>query len=163
VYENVKRPEYYWAKTRWKPRCLLGLGELWLQVGDTDKASSFLSELLEHGWTDQFPYKKYQVRAGRLRSEILSARGQPQEADAEMHRTLTLAKELNNPTQLWKTHQTIGKLLLKGGKSEEAGAEFQAAAKTVHGIADGLTDVALKRGYLQSGPIQELFSLAAGR
>jgi tetratricopeptide (TPR) repeat protein len=116
VYENAKKPEYYFARLRWKPRCLLGLGELWIQAGDTDKAESFLSELIENQWTDKFPYKKYQVRAWRLRSHILSARGQLEEAKTELNRAITQAKQLGNPTQLWLTHQALGNLLRKQGK-----------------------------------------------
>jgi tetratricopeptide (TPR) repeat protein len=162
VYENAKKPDYLYARPRWKPRCLLGLGELWLQAGDMDKAESFLSELFEYQWTDKFPYKKYQVRAWRLRSHILSARGQLEEAEAELNRALTQAKQIGNPTQLWKTHQAAGNLLLKQGRSKKARAEFQTALKVVQGIAEGLTDEALKEGYLQSEPIQELFSQAEG-
>jgi class 3 adenylate cyclase/tetratricopeptide (TPR) repeat protein len=160
VYENAKKPEYYFVRTRWKPRCLLELGELWLRAGDTDKAESFLFELSEHQWTDKYPYKKYQVRAWRLRGQISSARGQLEEAEAELYRALTHAKELGNPTQLWKTHQALGNLLRLRGKAEKARAEFQAALKIVEGIAEGLTDLALKEGYLQSEPVQKLVLLA---
>jgi tetratricopeptide (TPR) repeat protein len=158
VYENAKKPEYFIARPRWKPRCLLGLGELWLKKGDTDKAESFLSELIEHQWTDKFPFKKYQVRTWRLRGDILSAREQFDEAETELNRALTQAKQLGNPTQLWKTHQALGILLLKQDKADQAGIQFQAALKVVQDIADGLTDAALKAGYLHSEPIQELFS-----
>jgi tetratricopeptide (TPR) repeat protein len=163
VYKNAGKPEYYLMRVRWKPRCLLGLGELWLQSGDADKAESFLSELVEHQWTDQFPYKKYQVRAHRLKGQILSARDQPDRAEAEMRRALTEAKELSNPTQLWKTHQTMGNLLLKQGKNDGARAEFQSAVNVIHNIAEDLTDLTLKEGYLQSKPIQELLAQAEGR
>jgi tetratricopeptide (TPR) repeat protein len=162
VYENAKKPEYYFVRTRWKPRCILGLGELWLQAGDNDKTESFLAELIEHGWTDGFPYKKYQVRAWRLRSQILSARGQLGEAEAELHRAVTQAKELGNPTQIWKSRQAMGNLLREQGETKQARMEFQAALKVVQSIAESLTDEALKEGYLQSEPIQELFSQAEG-
>ncbi|MCP4290388.1 MAG: tetratricopeptide repeat protein, partial [bacterium] len=162
VYDNINNPAYWYVRTRWKPRCLLGLGELWLQTGDADKAESFLSELFEHQWTDKFPYKKYQVRAWRLRSDILSARGRMKEAEIELTRALTQANQLGNPTLLWKTHQAVGNLLLKRGKNKDAKAQFQAALKVVQDIAEGLTDVALEEGYLQSDPIQELFSQAQG-
>ena len=162
VYENAKKPEYYFVRSRWKPRCLLGLSELWLQMGDTDKAESFLSELFENEWTDGFPYKKYQVRAWRLRGQILSARGQLEEAEAELHRALSQAKELGNPTVLWNTHQAVGNLLLKQDKREEARRAFQAAVKVVQGLAEDLTDVELKEGYLKSEPVQKLVSLAQG-
>jgi tetratricopeptide (TPR) repeat protein len=162
VYENAKKPEYYFVRARWKPRCLLGLGELWIQAGDTDKAESFLSELIEHQWTDKFPYKKTQVRAWRLRSHILSARGQVEDAETELNRAITQAKQLGNPTQLWRTHHVLGRLLLQQGKDRDARAEFQTALKVVQGIAEGLTDTALKEGFLDSKPIQELFSQAEG-
>jgi tetratricopeptide (TPR) repeat protein len=160
VYDNAKKAEYYFIRPRWKPRCLLGLGELWLQAGDTDKAESFLSELIEHQWTDKFPYKKRQVRAWLLRSGILSARGQLDEAETELKRALAQAKHLGNPTLLWKTYQAMGTLLLTRGKNKDARAEFKAALKVVQGIAEGLTDTALKEGFLESKPIQELFSQA---
>jgi len=160
VYENMRNPEYNFGRTRWKPRCLLRLGELWLQAGDTDKAESFLSELIEHQWTDQFPYMKYKVLAYRLRGQILATRGQIEEAEVELHRVLTLAQKLGNPTELWKTHQALGAMLLSQSKGEEARAEFHAALEVVQGIAEGLTDAALKEGYLQSHPIKELASQA---
>ena len=162
VYDNTNNPAYFYVRTRWKPRCLLGLGELWLQVGDTDKAESFLSELFVHGWTDGFPYKKYQIRAWRLRGQILSAKGRFEEAGTELHRALSQAKELGNPTVLWNTHQALGNLLLKQDKREKARREFQAAVNVVQGIAEDLTDVELKEGYLQSEPVQRLVSLAQG-
>ena len=162
VYENAKKPEYYFVRSRWKPRCLLGLSELWLQMGDTDKAESFLSELSEHGWTDGFPYKKYQVRAWRLRGQIISAKGRFEAAEIEMQRALSQAKVLGNPTVLWHTHQALGNLLLKQDKREEARRAFQAAVKVVQGLAEDLTDLELKEGYLKSEPVQKLVSLAQG-
>jgi tetratricopeptide (TPR) repeat protein len=162
VYEKAKKPEYFFVRTRWKPRCLLGLGELWFQSGDKEKAEFFLSELIDHQWTDKFPYKKYQIRAWRLRSHILSAKGQLKDAKIELNRALTQARQLGNPTQLWLTHQVLGTLLLQQGKDRDARAEFQTALKVVQGIAKGLTDTALKEGFLDSGPIQELFLQVEG-
>lgn len=162
VYDIINNPVYYYVRTRWKPRCLLGLGELWLLTGDADKAETFLSELFEHQWTDKFPFKKYQVRAWRLRSDILSARGRMKDAEIELTRALTQANQLGNPTLLWKTHQAVGNLLLKRGKNKDAKAQFQIALKVVQDIAEGLTDLALEEGYLQSDPIQELISQAQG-
>jgi tetratricopeptide (TPR) repeat protein len=160
VYENAKNPEYFHNRLRWKVRCLVALGELWLEAGDPDKADFFLAELVEQQWTDKFPFKKYQVRAGRLRGRILSARSEVETAETELNRAISLAAQIGNPTQLWKTRQALGELILKQGKSDEARAEFQAALQIVRGIAEGLTDAALKEGYLKSEPIKILFSQA---
>jgi len=162
VYENAKKPEYYWGRTRWKVRLLVALGELWLGRGDINKAQSYLDEMHAYHWTDKFPYKKYQVRAGRLQGNIFSALDKDKEAETEFKGALTLAEELGNPTQFWRTHQALGNLLRKQGKSKEARAKFQTALRVVQGIAEDLTDVALKEGYLQSEPIQELLSQVEG-
>lgn len=162
VYEKAKEPEYYFVRARWKPRCLLGLSEFWLQAGDKDKAEAFLSELFGHQWTDKFPYQKYQVRASRLRGQILSTKGRLEDAETELRRALTLAKQLGNPTQLWLTHQDLGSLLLEQSNDGDARAEFRAASNVVQSIAKGLTDTALKKGFLESKPVQELFSQVEG-
>ena len=162
VYENASQPEYYFVRSRWKPRCLLGLSELWLHMENTDKSKSFLTELFEHGWTDGFPYKKYQVRAWCLRGQILSAKGRFNKAAIELCRALSQAQELGNPTVLWKTYQAVGNMLLKQGKREDARSAFQAAVKIVQGLAEDLTDAELKEGYLKSEPIRKLVSLAQG-
>jgi tetratricopeptide (TPR) repeat protein len=162
VYDDSQKPEYFFMRARWKPRCMLSLGEYWVEAGDIDRAELFLVELKDHKWTDSYPYKKYQVRALRLKGLILSARGLFDEAAAELKKAISQAGVLGNPTQLWKSHEVLGDVLLSEGKNEEARGEFQAAAQVVKGIAEGLTDVALKDGYLKSEPIQELFSLAEG-
>jgi tetratricopeptide (TPR) repeat protein len=162
VYTNSLKPEYFFNLWRYKPRCLLGLGELWLQKGDLSKAQFYQDEVTDHGWTTKFPYKKYQVRSGRLQGNIYAAQGRFDAAETELQQSLKCAKQLGNPTQLWKTHQALGDLLLKKSKSEDAKAQFQTALKVVQGISEGLTDVELKGDYLQSNPIQELFSKAKG-
>jgi len=102
------------------------------------------------------------LRSGRLQGNIYAAQGKFVEAETELQQTLKLAKQLGNPTQLWKAHQALADLLLKQGKSREARAEFQTALRVVQTIAEGLTDLALKEDYLQSESIQELSSQAKG-
>jgi tetratricopeptide (TPR) repeat protein len=162
VYDDSQKPEYFFIRARWKARCLLALGEYWVEAGDIDQAELFLVELKEHKWTDSYPYKKYQVRARRLKGLILSARGLFDEAAAELKKAISQAGGLGNPTHLWKSHEVLGDVLLSEGKNEEARAEFQAAMKVVQGIAEGLTDTVLKEDYLKSKPIQKLFSKAEG-
>ena len=159
VYNNARKPAYYLARWRWKPRCILGLIETWLEVGNVDKAEAFLSEITEHLWLNEFPYKKYQVNVWRLRSQFLSKKGQFKDAEIELSRAMSQAKRLGNPTLLWKTHQTLGNLYRKQKKAKEAKSEYQNALKIVNDIADNLTDKDLKKNYLQSQTIQKLQNL----
>ena len=124
LHEIANKSEYYFVRSRWKRHGLLSLSEFWLQMGDIDIAESFLTELFEHGWTDGFPYKKYQVRARRFRGQNLSAKGRFQKAEIELRRALLQATALGNPTVLWKTYQALGNLLLKQDKKEDARKAF---------------------------------------
>ncbi len=162
VYQNVRKPEFFLARWRWKPRCLLGLGELRLQRGDLSKAQSYLNEVIEHGWVHKFPYKKYQVRSGRLLGNIDAAQGKFDEAQTELQQALKLAEQLGNPTQLWKTCQALGNLFFKQGKADQAGTQYRNALKIVQGIAEDLTDPELKEEFLQSKQIREVFVQAEG-
>ena len=148
------------ARQRWLPRCLQALGELWLARSEPARAQGFLDEVRAHQWTDKFPYKKYQLRAGRLQGNIFSAQGKDKEAEAEFKKALKRAEELGNPTQLWRTRQALGNLYHKQGKAKQAQTQYRATLKVVEGIASGLTDPELKEGFLNSAPIREVFAQA---
>jgi tetratricopeptide (TPR) repeat protein len=162
VYENAKKPEYYWMRNRWKVRLMVALGELWLGKGDLHKAEFYLGELHDYRWTDEFPYKKYQVRAGRLKGNISSALGKDKDAETEFRSALTLAEDLGNPTQLWRTHQALGNLYQKQGRPEDAQSQYRKALDVVKSVSEGLIDLELKEGFLESELIRELFAQAEG-
>lgn len=163
VYANSLKPEYFFNLWRYKARCLLGLGELWLQKGDLSKAQFYQDQVIDHGWTAKFPYKKYQVRSARLQGNIYAAQGKLDEAQSELQQALKLAEQLGNPSQLWKTCQALGNLFFKQGNTDQASTEYLNALKIVQSIAEELTDPELKEGFLQSEPIREVFAQAEGK
>ena len=162
VYENIRNPAYFFVRVRWKPRCLLTLAEYWLMREDRTKAQAYLDEAMEDGVIDEFPFKKYQVRAGRLQGNIHAAQGKDKEAESELKKALKLAKELGNPTQLWRTAQALGNLYAGQGKAKQGAAQYKAALKVAQDMADGLTDPELKEGFLNAAPIREVFAQAEG-
>jgi len=162
VYANSLKTEYFFNLRRYKPRCLLGLGELWLQKGDLSKAQFYQDEVIDHGWTTKYPYKKYQVRSGRLQGNIYAAQGKLIEAETELLQTLKLAEHLGNPTQIWKTHQALGNLFRNQGKIDQAVEQYKSAIKIAEMISEDLTDLKLKDGFLQSETIQEMIAQAEG-
>ncbi|MEE8395715.1 MAG: tetratricopeptide repeat protein, partial [bacterium] len=171
---NSKKPDYYWARARWKPRCLLALGELHLTRGNPEAAQGFLDQAIEHGWIEKFPYKQYQVRAQRLQGTLLTAQGNLEQAETALKRALKLARELGSPTQLWLTEHALATLYagLGEGNSDgnrnrnrnrnrkKAANHYQAALATVQDIARDLTEPRLKEGFLASAPIRQLMAQA---
>ncbi len=96
IHEKATGPEYFFGRVRWKVRLFAALGELWLGEGDPTKAQSYHDAMFADQWTDKYPFKKYQVRAGRLQGNIHSAEGRDNEAEAELKKALKLARELRD-------------------------------------------------------------------
>jgi hypothetical protein len=63
----------YLARVRWKLRCLIMLGELWLERGRLDEVDHLLAEHDDYGVTNGFPFPKLQARAMRLKAALLTA------------------------------------------------------------------------------------------
>ena len=160
IHEKATGPEYFFNRGRWKARLFAALGELWLGEGDVRKAQNYHDAMIADGWTDKYPFKKYQVRARRLNGNVLAAQGKDKKAESELKKALRLARELGNPTQLWRTRQSLGDLYSKQGRSQQAATQYHGALKVVKEVVDGLTDPELKEGFLNSAPIRELFNLA---
>ena len=157
VHHDSRKPEYHWIRFRWKARCLLALGELALVEGDPARAQGYLDEVRADQWLDGFPMKKYQVRAARLQGNIDAALGKEKEAEHELSEALERSEELGFPTPVWQTHRALGDFCAGQGKSTKAKAHYGNAREIVQGLADGLTDEDLKKGFLHSTVIQKLF------
>jgi hypothetical protein len=150
------------ARTRWKARCLIALGELWLTQGDMEKSEGFLAELDAQGFTEGFPFKKHQIRAARLKANLFFTKGEHAEGEAELKRALESAIALENPTEIWKTHYAMGSLYSGRGEGKQAKTHFHAAREVVQGIAEGLTDPQLKQGFLEAQPVRDIFTHSEG-
>lgn len=157
---NLSNDDFLLARTRWKPRCLMGLGELSLMLGDVERAEALVAEVDAHGFTDGFPFKKHQLRAARLRAGIHAARGRADAAVEVLEDALGKARSLDNPTQLWKLELALGDRLAEAGQKERAGVSYLHARQVVESLANGLTDPELKTTFLRAPPIRNLISTA---
>jgi tetratricopeptide (TPR) repeat protein len=157
VHRDSKKPEYHWGRFRWHARCLLALAELSLVEGDPAPSQAYLNEVKADQWVDGLPMKKYQVRAARLQGNIYAALGNENEAERELCLALERAEDLGFPTPLWHTYRALGDFYAGQGNSAKAKAHYGSAREIVQGLADGLTDEELKKGFLNSTVIQKLF------
>ncbi len=156
VLENTKNPDYCFVRGRWHPRCLLVMAEAWLSKGDPARAERFLASLESQGWTPRFPYRKYQIRAGRLRGAILQAQGRSAEAEAPLREALAKAGELGNPSELWRTEQALGAWQEGCGHLPEARQHYRSAMGAIEKIAAGLADPDLRSRFLAAAPVRRL-------
>ena len=97
----------------------------------------------------------------KLKSEILEKIGNPEEAIELMQNALKLAQELGNPPLLWQTHYSLGGLLEKHEKQQEANKHYAEAIALLEKTASTLRDASLKDTLLtvpQTKAIQDAYA-----
>ena len=67
---------------------------------------------------------------------------------------LVKAREVGNPTQIWKLLLALGDLMVSS--DEDAVQHYEKAAVVVDGIASGLDDPVAARTFLDAAPIREV-------
>jgi tetratricopeptide (TPR) repeat protein len=160
VHRLVKDPATSeWMRWRYSTHLFASLGDLWLARGDYAKAREFCDHCLDIATRTQS--KKNLVKAWRLKGEIAQARRHWDEAENAFRQALTIAVSIANPTQLWKSHLALGRLLTQTKKPESAQQAFQAAREVIDRIKGSLQNPGL-RASLEAAPmIQRIYKLSA--
>src|SRR5215510_135826 len=143
-----------WQKWRYSQHLYHSLGELWLTKGDAAQALEFAEECLK--LAEPTMSRKNLVKGWRLKGQALLAQGQGEQAEAALSRALTVAREIGNPPQLWKTYQALGALYEWRADPGGARAAYRSAMEVIEGVAARLQPQELRRTFLQAQPVQEL-------
>jgi tetratricopeptide (TPR) repeat protein len=155
VYHMVKDPSTnQWMQWRYSTRLFASLGELWLARGDLAKAQEFADQCLDIAVRTNS--RKNVVKGWRLRGEIALLGKQSEEAEEWLQQALSLAQTVGNPTQLWKTHNSLARLYEKTKRQNLEREQWRAAATIVQSIADGLPDDELRETFINSAPVREI-------
>ncbi len=148
-----------WMKWRYSQHLFAGLGDALLASDDPAKADDFCNQCLELAIrTDS---KKYLVRGWRLKGEIAMARLDWEGAEEALRKALNLAKQVGNPTQLWKTHLALGQLHRDTQRTDAARASFAAARDVIDGIGRSLQTPELKQGFERSPVFRDVYERIA--
>jgi tetratricopeptide (TPR) repeat protein len=143
-----------WMKWRYAQHLYHSLGELWLAKGDAAQALEFADECLK--LAEPTMSRKNLVKSWRLKGQALLVQGQGEQAEAALVRALTIAREIGNPPQLWKTYQALGTLYESQADLERTQAAYQSAMDVIDGVAERLQDQELQRTFLAARPVQEI-------
>jgi len=127
---------------RIQTRLLLGRGEISYAKGDYTQALEFAEDSL--AISRKAGAKKYIAKGLKLKSEILAKISNPEEAIELMQNALKLAQELGNPPLLWQTHYSLGALLEKHERQQEANKHYAEAIALIEKTASELNDASLK-------------------
>jgi predicted ATPase len=143
-----------WMKWRYSQHLYHSLGELWLTKEDAAQALEFAEECLK--LAEPTMSRKNLVKGWRLKGQALLAKGQGEEAEAALSHALTIAREIGNPPQLWRTYQALGALYESQADLGRARVAYQSAVDVIDGVAERLQDQALQRIFLATRPVQEI-------
>jgi class 3 adenylate cyclase/tetratricopeptide (TPR) repeat protein len=153
VHSLARKPSTSdWMRWRYSQHLAAGLGEIWLALDDPDKGDSFCNQCLDLATRTES--KKYLVRGWRLKAEIAMARLQWEEAEEALRKSLTYAKVVGNPTQLWKTQLAFGQLYRDTRRIDAARSSFAAARTVIDSIGQSLQTPELKEGFERSSLIR---------
>src|SRR5215468_2890589 len=141
-------------KWRYSQRLYHSLGELWLTKGDAAQALEFADECLK--LAEPTMSRKNLVKGWRLKGQALLAQGQGERAEAALVRALTMAQDIGNPPQLWKTCQALGALYEWQADPGRAWTAYCSALDVIDGVAQRLQDQRLQRTFLAARPVQEI-------
>jgi tetratricopeptide (TPR) repeat protein len=143
-----------WMKWRYSQHLRHSLGEVLSSLGEQDAALRLADECL--ALADRTESRKNIVKARRLRGQIFLARGQLDEADAELGLALETALKISNPPQVWKTYAALGDLRNARGRLTDAKQAYEDAQAIIQNVAGGLQDPSLRESLLNSPLAKEL-------
>jgi tetratricopeptide (TPR) repeat protein len=157
VYQDTQQHGKWgeeWMKWRYSQHLYHSLGELWLTKGDAAQALECAEECLKLAASTMS--RKNLVKGWRLKGQALLAQGQGEQAEAALARALTLAREIGNPPQLWKTYQALGALYEWQADLGRAQAAYQSAIDVIDEVAERLQDQELQCTFLAARSVQEI-------
>jgi tetratricopeptide (TPR) repeat protein len=143
---------------RYSMRLFLDLGALWLARGDPAKAEGFANESLELATRTRS--RKNLTRGWRLRGEIALMRRQLDEAEGAFRQALAVAREVGNPTQLWKSHAALGQLQAARQRPDAAREAYQAARAVIERVKAGLREPVLRESLASAPAVRRVNELA---
>ena len=136
-----------WMKWRYVQHCCHSLG-------DAQKALRLAETCVDTA--EATNSRKNMAKGWRLRGQALADQENLRQAEEALQRALSIATEIGNPPQVWKTYQAIGALFERKNEYEPARAAYANALSTIDEVAAELRDQAIKSSFLSAQPVQEL-------
>ena len=150
-----------WLRWRWHIPLLRARGKLAMAEGRLDEAWSFAMQSLK--LATQTDSRKHVARAQRLQGDILSASRRLAEAVQALATSVQLAEQLQTPREVWLGKATLGKVLARLGRDQEAEAQFTQALQTIEAIAANLRTPRLRQSFLSAAPVLEVYTTLGHR
>jgi class 3 adenylate cyclase/tetratricopeptide (TPR) repeat protein len=147
--------EDVWFRWRWHIALARAEGELALREGRFDDAWKRASESLEVA--TQTESRKHVARALCLQGEVLAASGRIDDALAHLEDAVRLAETIGARPDLWRCLAALGRVRIERGDDVGAEDAYRRASEVIESIAGGLRQPSLRRSFLESEPVGEVY------
>jgi len=130
-------------------------GRMLIQRGDLDQA-----EKLTQAFIGSSEEKGMNKRFGgflRLLGEIQMKREQVENALETLNRSVEILKKVGNRRQIWMAHTSMATAYGMLGRGSEEREQWHEAKLTAEAMAEGIHDNNLKKAFLNTDPIKEIF------
>ncbi len=124
------------------------LGNVLFTCGNPERALKLADECI--AIAEPSESRKNIVKGLRQSGEIFLAAGDLKKAEQKLTSALSIAQQIGNPPQLWKTFVITGDMRKAQGRPEDACQAYQHSLSTITKVADGLTDKPLKDTFINS-------------
>ena len=131
-----------WMRFRYSIRLASSQGELALARGDLGAAASHARRCLD--LATRTNARKNLVKAWRLAGEAACAAGRWEDAGRALQEARTIAEEIGNPAQLWRTYSALAAFHAGHGDKETARRAAADAVRVVEGVLTSLPDESLR-------------------
>jgi tetratricopeptide (TPR) repeat protein len=126
-----------------------------LANGDLDRTAELAAELLANSTRHGPP--KYVATAHQLLADVAAARADLAAAERELTRALDVLTHYPAPLVQWKIYAALGRVRRQRDDAGGARAAFAQASEIVSAVAGSVADEALRRIFLTSPAVQEVF------
>ena len=134
-----------WMKWRYRMHLFASYAEYSLATGNLAKSEQFAQKCIEQA--KQTVSLKYLVKGTRVMGELNIARGDLDASRGWIEQTVSSAKAIGNPTQLYKAYHSMGRLQKKAGNPELTHAAYQSALRVVNNVRSELQETEMKTSF----------------
>jgi tetratricopeptide (TPR) repeat protein len=150
VYDRTRR--------RWEVRMDSLIARILLDRGELDQAETIAHKNLKIN--QEARAAKYEGRFLELLGKIHFLQKDTDSAIRDFSESIQILKEVGNPRQLWRTHASLASVLEVLHKHGDAREQWSAAGAVIQTQASDLSDLELRRGFLEARPIRRILAKA---
>ena len=152
--------EFDMFRHQWESRMNYLAAQILLARNDFAQAEPLIRENLEI--VRRLHAKKREGGFLRLLGEVQMRQGAHEEALQSFNEAIAILQGVGNPRQLWQAHASLALAYEQMGRLSEAKGQWTGPADLIHKVAQDLSDLVLREGFLQAPLTQAILSKAAG-